>query len=232
MNENSIQHIAIIPDGNRRWAKQHKLTAIKGHEAGFQSLKRILEDCKDSGPKILSFYAFSTENFKRSTQEVNNLFSLLENVLSNFAKELENNSIQLRISGSKNGIPQKLIKKLDQAVQQCSKGDFILNICFNYGSQDEIVQAVQKIAQQYSDNKITLDNITSDLISSYLYNSDLPPIDLLIRTSGEFRISNFMLWQSAYSEFYFSEKLWPDFTPEDFNNALDVFKQRQRRYGK
>ncbi|MGL4388809.1 MAG: polyprenyl diphosphate synthase [Brevinema sp.] len=224
-----IKHVAIIPDGNRRWATDKTYPINKGHEAGFEALRKILKECKNSGPTILSFYAFSTENFKRSTSEVNNLFSLLERILDKFSKELLDNQIQLRISGSPKNLSEKLIQKLQQAQQKCAEGDFILNICFNYGAQEDIIQATKNIAEQYKNQKISLDDI--DHFESYLWNGDLPPVDLMIRTSGEQRISNFLLWQCAYSEFYFSSKLWPDFSPEDFNKALEEFYSRKRRYG-
>lgn len=224
-----IKHVGIIPDGNRRWANNHQLQTHKGHEAGFEALRTILKECKDSGPTILSFYAFSTENFKRSTHEINNLFGLLENVLEKFSKELYENNIQLRISGSTKNLSNNLLKKLKNAQELCKDGNFILNICFNYGAQEDIIQAAKTIAEQYRNNEISLDDI--DNFGSYLWNGDLPPIDLLIRTSGEERISNFMLWQSAYAELYFSSKLWPDFLPEDFNQALKEFQNRKRRYG-
>ena len=228
----SIKHVAIIPDGNRRWAKSSSLTTPQGHEAGFEALRRILKECKDSGPTILSFYAFSTENFNRSQVEVNQLFNLLENVLENFSKELKENKIQLRISGSQQNLSKKLIQKLSEATQLCSEGDFILNICFNYGAQEEFVKIGKEIAQKAQKNEITEKDIDLAYISSHLWNGDLPPVDLLIRTSGEYRISNFMLWQCAYAEFYFSPRLWPDFSPQDFLEALEAFEKRQRRYGK
>ncbi|MGL4562137.1 MAG: polyprenyl diphosphate synthase [Brevinema sp.] len=224
-----IKHVAIIPDGNRRWATQHNYSSNKGHEAGFEALRLILKECKDSGPTILSFYAFSTENFSRSATEVNHLLALLERVLEKFSQELCDNNIQLRISGSTNNLSKNLIKKLKKAQEKCHQGDFILNICFNYGGQEDIIQAAKRIAEDYKNNEISLEEINH--FESYLWNGELPPVDLMIRTSGEQRISNFMLWQCAYAEFYFSLKLWPDFTPEDFNNALKDFHQRKRRYG-
>ncbi|MGL4394856.1 MAG: polyprenyl diphosphate synthase [Brevinema sp.] len=224
-----IKHIAIIPDGNRRWATNQNLPVNKGHEAGFEALRKILKECKDSGPTVLSFYAFSTENFRRSELEVNNLFGLLERVLDKFSKELLENGIQLRISGTSNNLSKNLIAKLEKAQKLCSEGDFILNICFNYGAQEDIIQATKKIAEEYKNDKISLDDIND--FQKYLWNGDLPPVDLMIRTSGEQRISNFLLWQCAYAEFAFSDKLWPDFSPEDLLQALEDFRSRKRRYG-
>ncbi|MGL4677640.1 MAG: polyprenyl diphosphate synthase [Brevinema sp.] len=226
---NPLNHIAIIPDGNRRWAKQHLLPDAKGHEAGFETLRILLKECRELGPKILSFYAFSTENFKREQKEIQQLFSLLEQVLDQFAQELTKNNIQLRVSGSQNNLPSKLIKKLNSAVQQCSQGDFILNICFNYGAQEEFINIGKEILR--TAHTLKEEDITAEYIQSHLWNGDLPPVDLLIRTSGEYRISNFMLWQCAYAEFYFSDKLWPDFNAQDLSKALKEFHDRQRRYG-
>ena len=231
MDAKIINHVAIIPDGNRRWAKKDNLVISKGHEAGFEVLRKILKECKDSGPKILSFYAFSTENFNRSQLEIKQLFSLLENVLDKFSQELKENNIQLRISGSQTNLSQTLLKKLKQATTLCSSGDFILNICFNYGSQEEFINIGKIIVKQSQAGEIQEANITKEYINSLLWNGDLPPVDLLIRTSDEYRISNFMLWQCAYAEFYFSSKLWPDFTAADFDIALEEFQKRHRRYG-
>lgn len=231
MTPKTITHVAIIPDGNRRWAKQNNLNTVKGHEAGFEALRNILKECKNSGPKILSFYAFSTENFNRSKLEVQQLFSLLENVMDKFSQELKENNIQLRISGSQKGLSSKLLKKLNQATNLCSFGDFILNICFNYGAQEEFINIGKTIVNKSLAGQLKEDDITKEYIESLLWNGDLPPVDLLIRTSNEFRISNFMLWQCAYAEFYFSSKLWPDFNPADFLIALEEFQNRHRRYG-
>ena len=160
MTPKTITHVAIIPDGNRRWAKQNNLNTTKGHEAGFESLRKILKECKDSGPKVLSFYAFSTENFNRSKLEVQQLFSLLENVLDKFSQELKENNIQLRISGSQKGLSSTLLKKLNQATSLCSSGDFILNICFNYGAQEEFINigktlVKKSLSGQLQDRKST-----------------------------------------------------------------------------
>lgn len=228
----SLNHIAIIPDGNRRWANAKNLSTIQGHEAGFEALRALLYDCKDDGVNILSFYAFSIENFKRSKQEINNLFALLERVLDDFSKELEKNKIQLRISGSKLGLSEKLIKKLQLVQERCQEGPFILNICFNYSGQEDILQTTKFLMQQYKEKKILLEQVDLEYFTNHLWTKDLPPVDLMIRTSGEYRISNFMLWQCAYAEFFFSNKLWPDFTSEDLRFAIHHFHTRQRRYGK
>lgn len=228
----SITHIAIIPDGNRRWAKLNNLATSKGHEAGFEALRVLLKESRSLGIKYLSFYAFSTENFNRSDTEVTQLFTLLENVLDKFAKELKKNNIQLRISGSQKNLPSKLLAKLQQATELCKDGEFTLNICFNYGSQEEFIHIGQIIAEDVQKGLLKPEQITHKYIQQHLWNGDLPPVDLMIRTSGEYRISNFMLWQCAYAEFYFSPKLWPDFNIQDLNLAITEFNSRQRRYGK
>lgn len=226
------QHVGIIPDGNRRWAKAKGLPTVEGHEAGFLALKVLLDQCRNEGPKILSFYAFSTENFSRAETEVKGLFSLLEKVLSGFTKELVRNKIRLLITGNRKGLSAGLLKKLDEAVATCAKasnGEFILNICLNYGGQQALADTAQGLARQCLAGNISPDDITPELFQRTL--SPLPPVDLLIRTSGEQRISNFMLWECAYAEFYFPSELWPDFTPEVFRRALDEFRRRQRRFG-
>lgn len=226
------KHVGIIPDGNRRWAKTKGLSTVEGHEAGFLALKALLDQCRNDGPKILSFYAFSTENFSRAETEVKGLFSLLEKVLSGFTKELVRNRIRLLITGSRKGLTAGLLKKLDEAVATCAKssdGEFILNICLNYGGQQALADTALSLARQCLAGNISPDDITTELFQRTL--SPLPPVDLLIRTSGEQRISNFMLWECAYAEFYFPNELWPDFTPEVFRRALDEFRRRQRRFG-
>ncbi len=227
----TLTHIAIIPDGNRRWAKNHSLATAKGHEEGFEALRSILKRGKELDIKTLSFYAFSTENFNRTQTEVQQLFSLLENVLDKFSRELKENHIQLRISGSRERLSSNLLKKLDDAMELCAEGEFILNICFNYGAQEEFTHIAKNIAKNVANGKLSENDISEEYIQSQLWNGDLPPVDLLIRTSGEYRISNFMLWQCAYAEFYFSPKLWPDFNFEDLLTAIQEYNNRQRRYG-
>jgi len=169
MDIKEIKHVAIIPDGNRRWAKKKSLQTSKGHEAGFKALRTLLKECRDSGPKYLSFYAFSTENFNRSQKEISQLFSLLENVIDDFSKELKD-KVQLRISGSDNGLPPKLLKKLQKATTLCSSGEFLLNICFNYGAQEELIHIGKTIAQQSIAGQITEDDITKEYIEIATYS--------------------------------------------------------------
>ncbi|MGL5254092.1 MAG: polyprenyl diphosphate synthase [Brevinema sp.] len=225
-------HVAIIPDGNRRWAKAHGLSTVEGHEAGFQALKTLLTECRNDGPDTLSFYAFSTENFSRPQTEVKALFGLLDRVLESFTKELIENKILLHISGGRDNLDSRLLKKLDKAQERCAlsaDGKFTLNICLNYGAQQEITGIARSFAEKVQQGTLHPEEITTQLFEQSLFFPR--PIDLLIRTSGEERISNFMLWQAAYAEFYFTTKLWPDFTPEVFREALKKYEQRQRRFG-
>lgn len=225
-------HVGIIPDGNRRWAKAKGLPAVEGHEAGFRALKTLLQECREDGPKVLSFFAFSTENFSRAEAEVKGLFALLDRVLAGFTKELTAHKIRLLITGSRKGLSAGLLKKLDKAVDACAKaadGNFTLNICLNYGGMQELADTAQGLAAQCLNGGLQPHEITPELFERHL--TALPPIDLLIRTSGEQRISNFMLWQCAYAELYFPPELWPDFTPQLFRKALKEFQRRQRRFG-
>lgn len=221
------QHLGIIMDGNRRWAKKHGLASIKGHQAGYKKAKEIIDWCKDSEIKILTLFSFSTENWQRPKIEVNFLMRLLELVLTKDIKELHKNNIRLQIIGRKEGLPERLreiIKKAENLTKD--NNGFFLNLAINYGGRQEIVDAFNKII------KNAPKKITEELISENIYTSGLPDPDFIIRTSGEHRLSGFLLWQSAYSELYFTEKLWPDFSRKDFEGALLDFANRQRRFGK
>lgn len=226
------RHVAIIPDGNRRWAKKHRLAISKGHEQGFEVMRSLIKECKDFGPKILSFYIFSTENFQRPKKEVDYLFTLLKNALDDFTKELIKNKVQLRVSGSSDNIQQDLYEKIIGATERCKTGEFILNLCFNYGAQEDIVQTIKKCLFLQQTGKLSADEIDVPFVQSQLWNGDLPEVDLLIRTSGEYRLSNFMLWQCAYAEFFFEEKLWPDYSAEDLKKAFEAYQNRKRNFGK
>lgn len=220
-------HIGIIMDGNGRWATKRKLKRSQGHLAGSDTLIEIAEYCFNKGIKVLSVFAFSTENFKRKQEEVDFLMNLSVKLLEGKLNELIANKIKVVFSGRKTKIPTNLLKtmvKVETKTKDNKAG--LLNICFNYGGQSEIVDAVKTIIEQ----GITAEAITEDVFNSYLYN-ELPPLDLVIRTSGEYRISNFMLYQMAYAEFYFVDTYWPDFKPKDLDKALLEFKQRERRFG-
>jgi len=220
------KHVGIILDGNRRWAKQHGLSAQEGHKQGFEAFKKIADAGLERGIAYLSVFAFSTENWNRTKDEVSFLMSFIQIVLKKYLNDLKKKNVRFIWLGSESGLDKRLIEQLRRA-EASSKdntaGTFCL--CFNYGGQQEITEAAQKVAS-------TGVAITTDSLAAELYGgADVPPIDLVIRTSGEQRISNFMLWRAAYSELYFSEKLWPDFTPDDLDSALVEYAARQRRYG-
>lgn len=222
------RHVAIIMDGNGRWAKARGLPRTEGHRHGTENLRRILRAAAEFGVEILTIYAFSTENWSRPRREVQLLLRILEMVIDRELQELHENGVQLRHIGELEGIPPYLQKKVLQAVELTKNNTrLIVNVAFNYGGRDEIVQAVKHII----DAKIPAEQITEDLISSYLYTSGLPDPDLIIRTSGEFRLSNFLIWQGSYSEYYATSTYWPDFDKEEFRKALIAYSQRKRRFG-
>jgi undecaprenyl diphosphate synthase len=231
MNSEKIivpNHIGIIIDGNRRWAKAHNLPTVEGHRIGFDKVKEIADYALAKGVKIMTIYAFSTENWKRSQDEVNYLLGLFKILLEKEADFLLKKGIKLQILGGRVGLAddlQKAIIKAEELTGSASKG--ILNICFNYGGRDEIINAIKNIVK----NKIPASEITEELVSKNLYTTNLPDPDFIIRTSGEQRLSGFLTWQSVYSELYFVKKMWPEFTKDDFDEALLEFSKRQRRFG-
>lgn len=222
------QHIGIIMDGNRRWAKAHGSSAIEGHRAGYKALKALLPAVKQAGIPYFTVYAFSSENWSRAKDEVKGLMQLLKWVFTNELKSLIKEGIKIRIIGSLENIPDdivKILRKAEKATAQNEAGT--LGICFNYGGQHEIVDATKKIIA----DKLEPAKLTIEKFAKYLYEPDIPPIDLIIRTSGEQRLSNFMLWRAAYSELVFVHKHWPDFNETDLDNAIKEYSERQRRYG-
>jgi undecaprenyl diphosphate synthase len=223
------KHVAIIMDGNGRWAKAHGLPRTEGHRQGTENLRRILRAAVENGIEILTIYAFSTENWSRPPAEVRMLMRIIETVIDRELNELHSNGVQLRHIGELDGISQVLQKKIHKAMDMTrSNTRLILNIAFNYGGRDEIVHAVRRIiADGY-----TADQVTEELISSYLYTGGLPDPDLIIRTSGELRISNFLIWQGAYAEYYATPTYWPDFDEAELKRALASYTQRKRRFGK
>lgn len=227
MNEitNLPNHIAIIMDGNGRWAKKRGLPRNLGHRQGVQALIKMARYCSDIGIHNLTLYAFSTENWSRPQKEVDYLLKLIKENLKGIEKKLTKRQIKLKVIGEKTHLNEELIQTIKD-VENNSKNNtgMILNIAFNYGSKDEIVHAFQKMAQ----DKVLF---TKENVSKYLYTSESGDVDLLIRTSGEMRISNFLLWQSAYSEFYFTDAYWPDFTPKEMDKALLAYTSRDRRFG-
>ena len=238
LNENEIveiikgtelSHIAIIMDGNRRWAKEHLLPSMMGHKKGVDALKKVTRACDDFGIKYLTLYAFSTENWNRKKEEVDFLMDLLATTLKNELKELNENNVKMNFIGDLKALNPNLQNILDESKETTKNNTgVILTVAINYGSRDEIVNAVKSIVK----DGIKEEEITQELISKYLYTSNLPDPDLLIRTSGEKRISNYLLWQIAYSEIYITETYWPEFDKIALSEAIIEFAKRQRRWGK
>lgn len=221
-------HIAIIMDGNGRWAKARGLPRLAGHRAGTENLRRVIEACADLGVRILTIYAFSTENWRRPLEEVHGLFGLLEEMIDRELDNLDRNGVQIRHLGSLKGVPERLQQKIRMAIER-TKGNsrLILCVAFNYGGRQEIVEAVRRIIA----DGIPPEAVDESLISRYLYTAGLPDPDLIIRTSGEMRLSNFLLWQAAYAEFYVTPVYWPDFNREELLKAIEAYSWRERRFG-
>ncbi|APD06461.1 ditrans,polycis-undecaprenyl-diphosphate synthase ((2E,6E)-farnesyl-diphosphate specific) [Flavobacteriaceae bacterium UJ101] len=230
---NIPQHIAIIMDGNGRWAKKRGLLRTSGHKNGIKSVKNAMEACEQIGVKYLTLYAFSSENWNRPKKEVNMLMKLLVSTLRKEVDEFNKNNIRLNIIGNKHDLPLKVQKELQEALELTKDNTkAILTIALSYGSHDEILEAVKKIASDVKDEKLSIQDINKEILEANLYTYNLPPVDLLIRTSGEQRISNFLLWQIAYAELYFTDVLWPDFQRENLYEAVLNYQDRERRYGK
>lgn len=231
LEEKVPNHVAIIMDGNGRWAQKRGLKRTKGHKKGADTLKKICEYAYDRGVKILSVFAFSTENWKRDEEEVNYLMELFIKVFNDNFDFVKKKNVKVVFSGLKEKISSKVQKAMDKIVNDTKdNSDGVFNICLNYGGQNEIIEATKKISLDIKENKIKIEDINEKIFSKYLFN-DLAPIDLLIRTSGEYRVSNFMLWQMAYSELYFTDVLWPDFDAKEFDKAIKSYNNRERRYG-
>jgi undecaprenyl diphosphate synthase len=221
-------HVAIIMDGNGRWALARGLPRLLGHRAGTENLRRIITACVEFGVKYLTIYAFSTENWGRPREEVEGLMNILEDVIDRELAELNKEGVQLRHIGRLERLDPKLQEKVLQAIELTRHNDrLVLNVAFNYGGRDEIVNAIQKMIK----DEVKVEDVTSDLVSHYLYTAGVPDPDLIIRTSGELRVSNFLIWQGAYSEWYVTSVYWPDFNKEEFRKALNTFSQRDRRFG-
>ncbi len=228
----NLQHIAIIMDGNRRWAKQHLLPTPVGHQKGVEALKNTLKAFAKFGIKYLTAYAFSTENWNRKQEEVDFLMNLLAKTLRDELDELHDNNVKIKFIGNINELNPTLVKILENAIDKTSKNTGVnLQIAFNYGSRAEIVNAAKIIAQKVKNNELTINSIDENTISKYLYTADIPDPDLLIRTGGEKRISNYLLWQIAYSELYVTDKFWPEFGEEETAQAILEFQNRNRRFG-
>ncbi|MEI8320953.1 MAG: isoprenyl transferase [Alphaproteobacteria bacterium] len=229
---NIFKHIAIIMDGNGRWAQKRGLPRLQGHRQGVETLRNILEESGDLGIEFLTVYAFSTENWNRPSLEVQGLMSLLKIYLKNELKTLHKKGVCVRFIGERDKLAPDVMKLITQA-EELTKDNKVLTfiVACSYGARQEIVQAVKEIAQEVLADKLNVDQITPETISSHLYTKDFPDPDLLIRTSGEQRTSNFLLWQSSYSELYFTPTLWPDFSREEFRNIVQEVQGRERRHG-
>jgi len=227
------EHIAIIMDGNGRWAKQRNLPRFQGHLEGVKRVEEIVEEANKLGIKAMTLYTFSTENWNRPQDEVSILMSTISGVLDKKTDKLSSANIKLQFIGKREGIPQEVRRSIDAAMEKTKDNTgLVLNVAFNYGSRLEILSAVKQIAQKVAANELAVEDINEQVFSDFLYTKGLPDPDLLIRTSGERRISNFLLWQLSYSEFYFTDRYWPDFTAAELHKAIEDFKSRDRRFGK
>ena len=221
-------HIAIIMDGNGRWAARRSLPRTAGHAVGAETFRRVATYCKDIGIQFLTVYAFSTENWKRSTEEIDIIMELLEKYLYESIEKMEKDRVKMKFLGDTSVLSPKLQALIKETEEISKKFDGVqVNICLNYGSRTEVLRAAEK----YAEERIADSPLTEETFSKYLYTADIPDPDLIIRPSGEMRLSNFLLWQSAYSEFYFTDTLWPDFDEEELNRAIAVFQSRDRRFG-
>ena len=231
-NDNLPKHIAIILDGNRRWAKSKGKPASFGHKTGADTLEKIVRYANKIGIKYLTAYVFSTENWKRSQEEVSALMMILQNYLDDFGKRADLENIKINIIGNPNRLSEKMQKSIKNCMERTKNNTgIVFNIALNYGGRDEIVRAVRKIASNVQKGEILPEEITENTIQENLYTKNQPDPDLVIRTSGEERISNFLLWQIAYSEFLFVQKNWPDFNEKDLDEAIEEYKKRTRKFG-
>ncbi len=230
--ENLPKHIAIIMDGNRRWAKNKGLPVSLGHKEGAKTLEKIVRHAKNIGIKYITVYAFSTENWKRTQEEVSTLMNLMMNYLESYSKRADSENIKVNILGNRQGLSEKMIDLIDKCMERTKNNTGItFNIALNYGGRDEILRAVKNISKKVKENEIDIEDITEQTISDNLYTKEQPDPDLLIRTSGEIRLSNFLPWQLVYTEFVFVEKNWPDFNEKDLEEAIEVYQNRNRKFG-
>lgn len=227
-NSLTPRHIGYIIDGNRRWAKQHGIPTYEGHLAGYNALREVALETLDAGVEYMSVYVFSTENWKRSQEEVSKLMGLILRLFTTDAKLFHEYNIRLKVLGERAGLDSKIIKGMD-ALEESTRDNTAgtLAICLNYGGQREIVDAVKKIVQ----SGVSADEVDDNLIAQNLYGAEVPPVDIIVRTSGEKRLSNFMLWRSAYSELLFLDKPWPDMTKADVDDIIKEYRRRHRRFG-
>ncbi|MGD9825560.1 isoprenyl transferase [Desulfobacter sp.] len=226
-------HVAFIMDGNGRWAKKRLMNRVKGHEQGAQTVEEVVTSCRELGIDVLTLYAFSTENWARPKDEVKALMHLLKGFLKTKTEEIRKKDIRLNIIGQIERLPDDVRKEAEQAMAATEKNSaMILNLAISYGAREEITRAVQQIAAKIKSGILEAKNITDKTVSDHLYTAGMPDPDLIIRTSAEFRLSNFLMWQAAYSELAFTPTLWPDFTRQEFYQILIDYQQRDRRFGK
>jgi len=232
-NINIPKHIAIIMDGNGRWAQAQGKSRVAGHKAGVDSVRSVVKGARKAGVKALTLFAFSSENWQRPKKEISVLMDLFMFVLTREVKRLHKNNIRFQVIGDLSRFSENLQKNIAKSeLLTANNTGLILSVAANYGGRWDIVNAAKKLASQVQNNDILLEDINEDLLHNHTCLSTLPALDLLIRTGGDYRISNFLLWQAAYAEFYFTETLWPDFNEEQFEKAINVFDQRERRFGK
>lgn len=232
VKENLPKHIAIIMDGNRRWAKQRGKIASFGHKEGAKTLEKIVRYANKIGIEHITVYAFSTENWKRSEEEVGALMMLFQSYLDDYAKRADSENIKVKIIGNKNALPERMQKSIKKCMERTENNTGItFNIALNYGGRDELLYAIKQVAKDVKDGKINIEDITENVISENLYTAGQPDPDLLIRTSGELRLSNFLPWQLVYSEFLFIDKNWPDFEEKDLDEAIIEYQKRTRKFG-
>ena len=233
MEENNIPtHVAIIMDGNRRWARKRNIDYRLGHKEGAKTLEKIVRYAKKAGIKYITVYAFSTENWKRTSEEVSALMLLLKTYLDDYGKRADTENIKVKVLGDITALTPGLQKSIKKCEERTKDNDGIyFSICINYGGRDEIVHAVKNIAQDVKDGKIEIDDINEELMNNYLYTKEIPDPDLIIRTSGELRTSGFLTWQSVYSEYLFMDKYWPDFSEDDIDFAIKESQKRHRKFG-
>ena len=225
-------HIAIIMDGNGRWAKSRFMPRTYGHKVGVETIRKVVKECSRLGVRYLTLYAFSTENWKRPKDEVSALMGLLVKYLRNELEELHKNNVKILTIGDISKLPQACIEELDHAKEKTKDNrGLVMSLALNYGGRNDLINAVKNISQEVVDGKISVDDIGDDLISSHLSTKESPDPDLVVRTSGEQRLSNFLLWELAYSEFYFADIHWPDFDEKELQKAIFAYQSRDRRFG-
>ena len=231
-SQNIPRHVAIIMDGNGRWAQDKNLPRMAGHNAGMQTIKEIVKASSSLGIRHLTVYAFSTENWKRSAEEVGGIFKLIVIYMEKELKELHENNVKVRILGDYEKLPADAVKSLNRSLETTKNNTGLqFNIALNYGGRDEILRSVKHLAAQIEEGKLKAEELTEEMISDHLYTAGIPDPDLIIRTSGEMRLSNYLLWQCAYSEFVFTDVLWPDFDRTEYEKMIEIYQNRKRRFG-